>query len=56
MIVSLYMSESDQLGPAALSGHGEVLGPISSLPANIGFLLFLTSAVGFRLKKSTKKD
>jgi len=44
MIVSLYMSESDQLGPAALSGHGEVLGPISGLSAKI----FLTSAVGFK--------
>ena len=38
------MSESDQLGPAALSGHGEVLRPILSLRAKI----FLTSAVGIK--------
>ena len=31
MIVSLYMYESDQLGLAVASGHGEVLGPISGL-------------------------
>ena len=31
MIVSLFMYEFDQLGLAALSGHGEVLGPISGL-------------------------
>jgi len=31
MIVSLYMYEFDQLGLAALSGHGEVLGPICGL-------------------------
>jgi hypothetical protein len=35
MIVSLLLYEFVQLGSAALSGHGEVLGPISGLRAKI---------------------